>query len=40
MDLARPKSEALDKIYSLLKQNVKSRNAKQLMQRERWKKQQ
>ena len=34
-DLARAKSKALDKIYSLLKQNVKSRNAKRRRQRER-----
>ena len=28
MDLARAKSEALDNIYSLFKQNIKSCNAK------------
>ena len=28
IDLARAKSEALDNIYSLLKQNIKSCNAK------------
>ena len=33
--LARAKSEALNNIYSLLKQNVKSRNAKRRRQRER-----
>ena len=30
IDLARAKSEALDNIYSLFKQNIKSCNAKQL----------
>ena len=35
--LARAKSEALDNIYSLLKQNIKSCNAKRRRQRERGK---
>ena len=35
IDLARARGEAFDKIYSLLKQNVKSRNAKRRRQRER-----
>ena len=35
IDLARAKSEALDKIYSLLKQKVKSRDPKRRIQRER-----
>ena len=34
-DLARAKSEALDNIYSLLKQNKKSCNAKRRRERER-----
>ena len=34
-DLARAKSEALDNIYSLFKQNIKSRNAKRRRQRRR-----
>ena len=32
IDLARAKSEALDNIYSLLKQNIKSRDAKRRRQ--------
>ena len=32
IDLARAKSEALDNIYSLFKQNIKSCNAKQQRQ--------
>ena len=35
IDLARAKSEALDNIYILLKQNIKSCNAKRRMQRRR-----
>ena len=35
MDLARAKTEALDNIYSLLKQNIKSCNAKRRRQRRR-----
>ena len=34
IDLARTKSEALDNIYSLFKQNIKSGNAKR--RRQRW----
>ena len=34
-DLARAKSEALDNIYSLFKQNIKSRNAKRRRQHRR-----
>ena len=34
IDLARAKSEAPDNIYRLLKQNVKSSNAKRRRQRE------
>ena len=37
MDLATAKSEALDNVFSLLKQNIKSCNAKRRRQRERWK---
>ena len=33
MDLARAKSEPLDKFYSLLKQNIKSYNVKWRRQR-------
>ena len=35
IDLARAKSEALDNIYSFLKQNIKSCNAKRRRQRRR-----
>ena len=35
IDLARAKSEALNNIYSLLKQNIKSCYAKRRRQRER-----
>ena len=35
IDLARAKSEALDNIYSLFKQNIKSCNAKRRRQRRR-----
>ena len=35
IDLARAKSEGLDNIYSLLKQNIKSCNAERQRQRER-----
>ena len=35
IDLARAKSEALDNIYSLFKQNIKSCNAKRRKQRRR-----
>ena len=35
--VSRAKSEALDNIYSFLKQNIKSCNAKRRRQRERWK---
>ena len=35
IDLARPKSEALNNIYSLFKQNIKSCNAKRRRQRRR-----
>ena len=35
MDLARAKSEAVDNIYSLFKQNIKSCNAKRRRQRRR-----
>ena len=35
IDLARAKSEALNNIYSLLKQNIKSSYAKRRRQRER-----
>ena len=35
LDLARAKSEALDNIYSLFKQNIKSCNAKRRRQRRR-----
>ena len=37
IDLARAKSEAIDNTYSLLKQNIKSWNAKWRRTRERWK---
>ena len=37
IDLAKAKSEALENIYSLLKQNIKSCYAKRRRQRERWK---
>ena len=35
IDLARAKREALDNIYSLFKQNIKSCNAKRRRQRQR-----
>ena len=37
IDLSRAKSEALDNIFRLFKQNIKSCDAKRRRQRERWK---